>query len=593
MTTGEHERLERLRELMVLDSEREPLFDRLVRMASAACGVPIALVSLVDAERQWFKAETGLPGVRETPRDVAFCAYAIEGGGVFEVPDATLDPRFADNPLVTGQPDIRFYAGAPLVLPGGERIGTLCVIDRQPRRLSAAQAATLSELAALATDALLMRRQLILRALAARSHHEQELALSESLLRRTGALAGVGGWQQQLANGAITWSAQTRRIHDVAADFEPTLENAIHFYAPEARAEIDAAVQRGIAHGTPWDLELPFTTATGRALWVRAVGEVEFDAGKPVRLLGALQDITERKQLQQQLAANERFVRLVTDSLPVRMAYVDADGRYRFVNQALCERFGLAREQIIGRTLRELVGQIDVVVEAHRAAALAGTAQRFEVEANTPSGRRVFESRLIPDTTPGGVVQGFFSTSTDITALKDRQAEVEQIAFHDGLTGLPNRLLLADRVQQALVLGERHQRSVALCMLDLDGFKAVNDEHGHDAGDAALKEVARRLLHCVRSSDTVARLGGDEFVLLLTPLGHTDDCHAVLQRVLAALHEPLALPGGVVGALSASVGVSLFPEHGKQAAQLMALADAAMYAAKRSGKNRVAFHTPG
>jgi GAF domain-containing protein len=131
---NESPRITRLRELMVLDSAPEPLFDSIVQLASEVCGAPIALVSLVDAERQWFKANVGLPGVNETPRDVAFCAHAIEDDALFEVPDAARDPRFRANPLVIGAPDIRFYAGAPLVLPGGERIGTLCVIDRQARR---------------------------------------------------------------------------------------------------------------------------------------------------------------------------------------------------------------------------------------------------------------------------------------------------------------------------------------------------------------------------------------------------------------------------------------------------------------------------
>jgi diguanylate cyclase len=450
----------------VLDSEREPLFDRLVRMASAACGAPIALVSLVDAERQWFKAETGLPGVSETPREVAFCAHAIAGDALFEVPDAMADPRFASNPLVTGQPDIRFYAGVPLVL-------------------------------------------------------------------------------------------------------------------------------HGMVSGEAWDLELPLVTATGRALWVRAVGEVEFETGQPVRLVGAFQDITERKHLQLQLAASERFVRVVTDNLPVRIAYVDAERRFRFVNQAQCERFGLAREQIIGRTRAEMLARDDDAVEARVRAVMAGTPQRYEHEESTPTGRRVIEARLIPDATAAGVVQGFFSTGTDITQLKEHQEQVEHIAFHDALTGLPNRLLLADRMRQALMLDERQQRSLAVCYLDLDGFKAVNDAHGHDAGDALLQEVARRLLRCVRSSDTVSRLGGDEFVLLLTPLGQTDECQAVLKRVITALQEPLMLPAGCPAMISASIGVSFFPDHGNQASQLMALADEAMYAVKRSGKNRVAFHMPG
>lgn len=131
----EAESLEALRALEVLDSAPEAEFDGLARAASLTCGTPIALISLVDVERQWFKANIGLAGVTETPREMAFCAHAVLGDELFEVPDAALDPRFADNPLVAGDPNIRFYAGAPVRLSDGHRVGTLCIVDRLPRQL--------------------------------------------------------------------------------------------------------------------------------------------------------------------------------------------------------------------------------------------------------------------------------------------------------------------------------------------------------------------------------------------------------------------------------------------------------------------------
>ena len=131
---NEAETLAALQSLDVLDSVAEAEFDALVQAASTVCGTPISLVSLVDAERQWFKANVGLPGAWQTPRELAFCAHAVLGTSLFEVPDAREDERFFDNPLVAGDPNIRFYAGVPLRLTGGEQVGTLCVIDREPRR---------------------------------------------------------------------------------------------------------------------------------------------------------------------------------------------------------------------------------------------------------------------------------------------------------------------------------------------------------------------------------------------------------------------------------------------------------------------------
>ena len=144
----ERQRLQALHDLQVLDSGAEEEFDALIRVAALVCQVPISLISLVDAERQWFKANIGLPGAAETPRDVAFCSHAILDAEVFEIPDATQDPRFHDNPLVTSAPDIRFYAGAPVVLDSGHRVGTLCVIDRKPGSLNATQREALQSLAA-------------------------------------------------------------------------------------------------------------------------------------------------------------------------------------------------------------------------------------------------------------------------------------------------------------------------------------------------------------------------------------------------------------------------------------------------------------
>ena len=247
-----------------------------------------------------------------------------------------------------------------------------------------------------------------------------ELALraSQSLLARTGRVAGVGGWELDIQSEKITWSDETRRIHEVGSDYLPTLEGAIHFYAPEARAVVQHAVELAFESGTPWDLELPLITATGRPIWVRAVGEAEFENGAPVRLVGAFQDITLRKQLERRLADSENFVRQVTDGLPVRIAYIDREGRYQFVNKAHCQRFGREREAIIGRTRSELVQsslQTDDQVHMRVNAVLAGQPQRFEFDDMLDGEMRKIDSQLTPDFSESGEVRGFFSTGVDIT----------------------------------------------------------------------------------------------------------------------------------------------------------------------------------
>lgn len=172
----ESTRLACLQRLFVLDTAPEPLFDAIARMASEVCGTPIAQITLVDANRQWFLAKGGIGGLSETPRDIAFCAHTVLTDDVLEVQDARDDPRFFDNPLVLGEPDIRFYAGAPLLMPGGERVGALCVLDRSARRLDPYQTRMLASLAQMAVHGLMMRRDLIDRSLAVRTSYEKTLS---------------------------------------------------------------------------------------------------------------------------------------------------------------------------------------------------------------------------------------------------------------------------------------------------------------------------------------------------------------------------------------------------------------------------------
>lgn len=177
----------------------------------------------------------------------------------------------------------------------------------------------------------------------------------------------------------------------------------------------------------------------------------------------------------------------------------------------------------------------------------------------------------------------------EITASRD---QVRHLANHDALTGLPNRLLLEDRLQQALVEGRREDEIVAVMFLDLDGFKGVNDTYGHEAGDVLLKQVAIRLLHCVRERDTVARLGGDEFVIVFINVKGVSNVEMIARKIVRSFERSFNISGFTLN-VSTSIGVSLYPQHGASSEELMQLADEAMYQAKRSGKNRFCIAEPG
>lgn len=184
----------------------------------------------------------------------------------------------------------------------------------------------------------------------------------------------------------------------------------------------------------------------------------------------------------------------------------------------------------------------------------------------------------------------FLAVQQDISEKKRLEEEIHHLAYHDPLTHLPNRMLFCDRVQQAIAQAHRDHNRLALMFVDLDGFKAVNDIHGHSSGDCLLGQVAERLRLCVRSGDTVARLGGDEFTMLLRDVGDRDSIRVVAQKLLDIAAQPFVLEDSATAAVSLSIGISVYPEDGETFDALLSHADQAMYEAKQGGKNRYVFY---
>lgn len=262
-----------------------------------------------------------------------------------------------------------------------------------------------------------------------RKRAEQALRDSERFLARTGRVAGVGGWELDLATGAMSWSSEMKRIHEVPEDYVPTLDAAISAYEPEGRQQLRQALRSASEQGQPFDLELPLRTGGGHNIWVRAVGELETDASGRRRIVGACQDVTVRKALEERIAQSERFTRQVTDNLPIRIAYIDRDLRYRFVNEAHIRRFQLTKDQVLGRTPAELFGpeQPTPAVWKFLTAAFAGQPQRFENAEESDGESRLIETQLVPDIGEGGEVRGLYATGVDITALKTTERKLLEL----------------------------------------------------------------------------------------------------------------------------------------------------------------------
>jgi len=852
---NEDQRLTILRDLQLVGSERLAEYDALVEAAAAVFEAPIALISLIEETEQWFKSKCGL-GVDGTSRDVSFCQYAITGHDVFIIPDAMDDPRFRDNPLVTGDPFIRFYAGCPLSLDGVHNLGTLCVIDRVPRTPSDAQIQQLIRFAK-AVEGLIKahsHKNDARAALALVDEQRQQAAKEREVLDQITSLSGFGAWEMDLAKNTLTWSDKTREIHEVDPDYVPNVETAISFYAPEARPVITEAVERAVATGNDWDLELPFVTAKGRSIWVRAVGRPVYRDGQVVRLVGAFRDVTHRVRQDRAIRASEALQRAVLTAVSEGILFIGYDGVVQSCNPAAADFFGMSRETIVGAHISGLAGEItcdalgpadccrpmkaavetpervkDLVVgishegrSGIRWAKLNAVAldkadgqdrsgvvvsltdvTKTKVQADTlqvifdnfPGGVVHYDENLnfvscndefqrlldVPDhfiehgynledyfrynaergeygpgdqeehvrqrlamvsapsahiyervTSEGCVLEvrgtplpdgGILSTFNDVTERKriehmlvekeriareksdelevilanmrqgvsvfdkdarlvhwnqqyidifgkqqdevrvgatlrdlllaeqargdfqgdiddhladligrlengevvrslfkhgsgkivssahaplpdggwigthedvtQREKAAEEIAYaahHDTLTGLANRTLFDQRLEDALMDRSQGRDDLVLFLIDLDHFKPVNDTYGHPVGDALLQQVAWRLQECVRSSDLVARLGGDEFAIIMSDPRVGENLPVeIAERIVGRIRSPFAIDGHTIQ-VGVSIGIAKPAEQDMDPSTVVTHADRALYEVKRTGRNGYRFY---
>ncbi len=293
------------------------------------------------------------------------------------------------------------------------------------------------------------------------------------------------------------------------------------------------------------------------------------------------------------LAASENKLQTILDSVDACIYLKDPHCRYLFANRATRDLLKRTADEIIGfsdtdffdETTAARIRRNDALV-LHKGRTIVGE------ETNTirHSGQTLtYRSTKLPLFDDDGTIYALCGISTDITALKEREAQLEHIAHYDMLTMLPNRVLLADRLHQAMVQARRRHRLLAVVYLDLDGFKAINDRHGHDIGDQLLVALSGRMKETLRDSDTLARLGGDEFIAVLLDLPDSVDSLPMIERLLAAAAQPVPV-GELILNASASLGVTFYPQADDvDADQLLRQADQAMYQAKLAGKNRFHF----
>ncbi|MNF36496.1 Cyclic di-GMP phosphodiesterase Gmr [compost metagenome] len=338
-----------------------------------------------------------------------------------------------------------------------------------------------------------------------------------------------------------------------------------------------------IRTGQPRTCDEQAETEQGRQLvFSVSKGALLDESGAVSGLFGIARDITERKSIE--LAQQEAAT--VFESSYEAIMVLDTARRIVRVNPAFV--------RITGYSAAEALGQPPLWLDAEEPDADLDTTpwtvlqeQGFwsgEVCSRRKNGERYTQLLSLSAVRDGDTVQHYVGLFSDISQLKNHQAELDRVAHYDPLTGTPNRRLLADRLEQAIARCARTTQSLAVCMLDLDGFRQVNEQHGHSAGDALLRAVANNLKTVLRTGDTLARLGGDEFALLLANINSPEDCSNILARVQAAIGTPVVVAGTPLRT-SASIGVSLYPDDNVDGDTLLRHADQAMFLAKEAGKN--------
>lgn len=421
-------------------------FQSLVGVAADAFGMPIATISLIDADSQIYFSTIGIDAAA-TERNISFCSTTVACDAPVVVLDASRDPLWRDNPLVCGEPHIRFYAGMPLRIEG-QPIGTFCIIDRVPH--------------AAFTEA---QRQLL----------QRYAAIAEEML--------------------------------------------------ELRS-------------------------------LRAQGDRE----------------------------RFRFKRMA-ESSPDAMMIADGDGHLLYWNAGAERLFGYAPEEVRYLRMADLVAGEDREPAAFDAWIDGMLGQTREIDSVDRAGMvrpmEVSVSRWHED---GSIFHG--AVMRDVSGRREKEAALHRLAHRDGLTGLPNRAAMRVRLEAAL-----QADGVSVLLVDLDGFKDVNDTIGHAAGDEVLREAAARLVASVRTQDTVARIGGDEFVVILPGCGDPSKAAEVADRIVAAMEEPILIQDRTIR-IGASVGIAIAPMQAEAIDELLLCADLAVYEAKAEGRHRHRLYTP-
>jgi len=364
---------------------------------------------------------------------------------------------------------------------------------------------------------------------------------------------------------------------------------------PEERERVVKSWQSDRQPRGPWQKERRLLHRNGEMRWVQASAVPVYDSrGNLIRYVGSIVDLTEQKQAMEKLIDSEKRFRSIFEKSGVGMNIIARDGRIMDANPVLCSLLGYSLDELKASNVQRLFHPDDADQPCQLLAAIGNNESRatFVRRFLRKDGATVW-AEVTGVWIPGGSDgQGFgVGIIQDITDKKETQAHLEYLAYHDELTGLPNRTLLLDRLKQSLHYASRSGRLVAVALLNIDRFKSIVDTLGHTSGDQLLCAIAKHLEQAVREGDTVARMGGDEFAILLTDIADEDDVRLVANKILRHLSKPFEIDARKI-IPTASLGISLYPRDSDDVENLLRHADLALGRAKKGGGNLVAFYSP-
>lgn len=541
---------------------------------------------LMDNTHEWcapgISAE--IENLQDLPREaVPKVVEFMEGRKVMHVPRvAELDAEWANDRAVFEDEDIQSLIVVPIVV--SQELHGFIGFDsvRRQRTWDDEEIRLLQVLADL------------IGAVIQRESAADALRDSEALRSHAEKLAHLGSWEWDISGDAFRASIEWRRVTGCYA--EPlSREQVIDISHPDDLPEIRARLERTIATGEPYDIEHRIYRPDNDELrWIKVHAELDDEPEVASKLHGFAQDITERKRIEQVMVESEARYRSVVDNIREVVFQADAQGRWTFLNPAWEEVTGYSVHESLGKPFHGFVHPEDRAGSDREYQALMRGDKRIsrsELRYLTRQGDyRWVEVNLRVTADSEGEIVGCAGTMRDVTEQREAERKMLQLAHYDPVTGLPNRILALDRLDQLLKASKRTGDLVAVLFLDLDHFKKANDTLGHEAGDELLKEAARRLLDDVRERDTVARFGGDEYLILLGGLKHAAHAQPATEKLLESFRDPFHLLGREF-MLTASVGIAIAPTDGTTAQDLLRNADMAMYQSKVEGRNTYHYFT--